>query len=287
MALVTLFLLRGLSLGFKPTWRLAGIGAMALGLFILVGPVFKEARAIWQVQQDAGVPPLTALMDGIGEGTARFLRGEAGFSEGATNVAERGNAGVFFLSVAERHVPPQHGRMTWASILWVVPSVFITKPAEQVEAMIQLLANMRIIDDANSIPLVFYVDFGALGMFIAGAYCALLLYCVARLFARAGQFGIFEVVALGVFFSLSFSIENELSGQFAELRNLALFAPVAFFTRFLASGAHKRNKRRMAWLRSPALFRPEPAPVAPAGFAGFRRELLKKDGAAARGPCGR
>ena len=135
MALVTLFLLRGLSLGFKPTWRLAGIGAMALGLFILVGPVFKEARAIWQVQQDAGVPPLTALMDGIGEGTARFLRGEAGFSEVATNVAERGNAGVFFLSVAERHVPPQHGRMTWASILWVVPSVFITKPAEQVEAM--------------------------------------------------------------------------------------------------------------------------------------------------------
>jgi hypothetical protein len=139
--------------------------------------------------------------------------------------------------------------------------VFVVKPALQVEAMIQLLASMRLIDDANSVPLVLYVDFGALGMFIAGAATALVLYLLAKLIGRGNQFGIFEVMALGTLLSLSFSIENEPSGFIVELRNLALFAPAAFLTRFLAPG---RKRRRSAPSRKPRPAARWARPVAPA-----------------------
>ncbi len=186
------------------------------------------------------------------------MRGESGFAVVADNVAQRGNAGVFFLTVAERHIPPQLGAMTWASFLWAVPSIFIVKPELQVEGMIQLLANMRLLDDADSMPLILYVDFGAIGLFVAGVYAAALLYGLAKLFRGGRQFGIFEIVALGTFFSLSFGIENELSGQFAELRNLALFAPVALLSRFLASGRRKKARPSA---------RPRPRYPPPAAFA--------------------
>jgi hypothetical protein len=260
MALVTFFLLRGLSLGFRPNWRLARIAGATLALFILVGPIFMEARAISETLQEAGVPPIAALAEGVSQAIDLFMRGESGFAAVADNVAERGNAGVFFLTVAERHIPPQLGAMTWASFLWAVPSIFIVKPELQVEGMIQLLANMRLLDDADSMPLILYADFGAFGLLVAGAYTAALLFGLAKLLCGGRQFGIFEIVALGTFFSLSFGIENELSGQFVVLRNLALFAPVALLSRFLASGPRKGRRR-------PAARPPQPRHLCPASLA--------------------
>jgi hypothetical protein len=238
MTLVTLLLLRTLSLGFRPNWRLAWIGGGALALFILVGPFFIEARQISLTLQATGTPPIAALLEGAGQALDNVTSGETNFGMVAANVAERGNAGVFLLTVASRNVEPQLGTMTWAAILWAVPSVFAAKPPLQVETMIQLVAGMLQLDDANSVPLTFYVDFGGFGMLLAGAYTALLLYGVAWLLRARRPFGIFEVVALGTFFSLSFGIENELVGHFTEIRNLALFAPFALLSRFL-SGARK------------------------------------------------
>jgi len=244
-ALIVLFALRRFSLGFKPNKRLAAIALAALALFILVGPIFVEARKITISLQRTGTPIAAALQEGVSGAVDSLATGDSDFGDVADNVAHRGNAGTFFLTVAERHVEPQLGAMTSASILWAIPSVFVVKPALQVEAMIQLLASMRFIDDANSVPLVLYVDFGALGMFIAGAATAFLLYLLAKLIGRGNQFGIFEVMALGTLLSLSFSIETELSGVFAEIRNVVLFAPVALLARFLAPALDQRAERRL------------------------------------------
>jgi hypothetical protein len=268
-ALIAFLVLRGLQLGFKPNMRLALVALGALALFVLVGPLFIEARAIWAFLTQTGTPPTEALFEAVGQATDRFLAGESGFGMVAANVAERGNAGVFFLTVAERGVEPQFGQLTWTSMLWAVPSVFAEKPPFQVEAMIQSLASMQFIDDANSVPLVFYADFGALGMLLAGIYQALLLYAIAWLISRGRQFGLFEAVALGVFFTLSFSIENEFSGHFAELRNLALFAPLALLSRiFSGRQAAQAHARTRDGTRAAGTHRPSPRvrlTVAPRG----------------------
>jgi hypothetical protein len=252
--LITLLVLRGLSIGFRPNLRLAWVGGAALGLFILVGPIFVEARGISLMLQDRGYPPIAALAEGVSQAVGGFMRGDTGFQRVATNVAERGNAGVFFLTVASREPELQIGRLTETSILWAIPSVFVEKPPVQAEAMIQLAANMRLLDDANSVPLLLYVDFGTLGMLFAGALTALLLYGIAMLISRGRPFGLFQVVLLGVFFTLSFSIETEFAGVFVELRNAALFAPLALaMTLFSATRRRTQPPPSLPHLRAAVL----------------------------------
>jgi hypothetical protein len=250
-ALVTFFVLRGLAFGFRPNFRLARIGGAALAIFILIGPIFIEARAVSLYLQARGTPPVAALAEGVSRAVGGLLRGDTGFQRVATNVAERGNAGVFFLAVASRAPEKQHGKLTAASILWAIPSVFVEKPPLQSEAMIQLVANMRVLDDANSVPLVLYVDFGPLGMLLAGAVTALLLYAIAKLLAHGRPFGIFHVALLGSFFALSFGIEKEFASVFVELRNAALFAPATLIAMLFST-----SRRGRAALRPPPSPRP-------------------------------
>ncbi len=253
MVLITCLVLHGLSLGFKPNLRLAAIAGAAMLFFILVGPIFVEARAIANSLQSTGTPIVAALTEGASRALDSFIGAETELGQVADNIAERGNAGTFFLTIVSRSVEPQLGSMTWASILWAIPSVFVVKPELQVETMIEVLAGMRLVDDANSIPATLYVDFGWLGVFLAGVIMALILYLLAKLLSRGNQFGILEVLALGTFFSLSFSIESELPGVLAVLRYLALVAPIALLGHFLTSGlrrykAQERSRHTWRWI---------------------------------------
>ncbi len=243
MTLVTLFVLREFSLGVRLSRRLVWIASGALAVFILVGPVFVQARGISHFLESRGYSPVAALLGGTYRAIDSLVTGETGFNEVATNIAERGSAGSFFLSVASRNVPLQLGELTRVSVLWAIPSIFADKPVLQAEGMIQRLAHMRVLDDANSIPLVLYVDFGGLGMLLAGAYTALLLYVLAKLLGRGGQFGIFQIAVLGTFFWVAFSIETELVGHFVSVRNLVLLAPLTFLPSLLASAARRGRLR--------------------------------------------
>jgi hypothetical protein len=254
MVLIACLVLRGLSLGFKPNLRLAAIAGAALLFFVLVGPIFVEARAIANSLQSTGTPIVAALTEGASRALDSFIGGETELGQVADNIAERGNAGTFFLTVVSRGVELQFGAMTRASILWAIPSVFVVKPELQVETMIEILAGMRLVDDANSVPTTLYVDFGWLGVFLAGVVMAFILYLLAKLLSRGNQFGILEVLALGTFFSLSFSIESELPNVLAALRYLALVAPLSLLAHFLTSGLltyQARRRGRYTWRSMP------------------------------------
>ena len=259
LALATLFVLRGLSVGFRFNWRFAWMAVGGIAVFIVVSPLFLEMREQVAVLQSRGVPAVQALRIGVVGAADAWWRGETGLSVVRENVERRGNAGLFLLSIAERDFPYQHGDLLKTQLQWAVPSVIAEKPDYPVEARIQLLAGMALVDDAASSATVFYADFGALGLFLAGLFEGALLYGVASLLATGRQYGFFRIGLLGLFFIGSLAVEAEMLRLFAELRNLVFFVLPAFLVAFLAPrgmAVGKRIERPLRTARPSAASRP-------------------------------
>lgn len=241
LSLAALAVLRSAAVGFKFNWRLPVIAAGLVAVFVLVGPIFLKARIYGQALQDRGVSATDALM----QATTRALDEVTSQGDGLTlvsdNVVDRGNAGTFFLTVASQLRAFQHGELTWVSFLWAVPSAFVEKPPLQAEAMIELAADLPLTDSANSTQLVFYADYGPLGMYLCAVYVALTLYLVAKLLGSGRQYGLFQLSLLGIFMVHSLTIEDELTHHFVDFRNLALIGLFVLLRGFVTSAGRGRG----------------------------------------------
>ncbi len=227
LSLVALLFLRSLSVKLVLNQRLIVIGIASAFAFLLIGPVFMEARIHAQNLQAGGLDPLAALSRGISDAYRAISTGEVSIFELlANNLGSRPNAGVFLLAVAEFHPALAGGRYTAASVQWAIPSIFGDKPVLPVEQLIQSGAGLPLFDDSISVPAVFIADFGYIGIFLAGLLSAVTLYLLAKGVGRSRNFGLVQASMLGVFFEFSTQIENDLTFQIVELRNLGLIALV-------------------------------------------------------------
>ncbi len=107
---------------------------------------------------------------------------------------------------------------------------------------------MALTDDASSAPLDFYADFGPLGIYLAALWTGLLLYGSAGLLGNGRQYGLFRIALLGLFFSLSLTLEDELTFQFVELRNVALIAMLGIVPAVLGTGRSRQGDADLARL---------------------------------------
>lgn len=166
---------------------------------------------------------MKATVGGIAQAMNEAGSSDSSFwSETQDNIALRGNAGTFFYSVVERLPVSMGGDAVRTSIAWGVPSFIMAKPELQSEEQIQVASGMDVFDDAVSVPLTFYADFGALGMVLAGVYMGIALYTLSLILAQPRQYTLFTVLALGAYFQLSFMIEGELYNHIALYRNLLI-----------------------------------------------------------------
>lgn len=224
LSVIALVVLAAGDFRFRLNARVIGFLGVASFLFLALSPIFLQFRTNLQtIQLTYGVSSVNAFpeavrttMASIGQGTTGILQ------DTSANVAERGNAGVFFFRVAQSIPHYQQGAMTATSIQWLIPSVFIQKPEAQTETLIQYASGLPLIDDANSIPTIFFADFGPFGVALAGFMTAMLLYAVARVLARPGPLGLLGVYLLGVLLARSFRIEGEFTEFLAFFRNVVL-----------------------------------------------------------------
>lgn len=235
LSVIALVVLGAGDFRFRLNARVIGLLGVASLLFLALSPIFLQFRMNLQtIQLTYGVSSINAFPEAVRTTMATIGQGTTGIlQDTSANVAERGNAGVFFFRVAKSIPNYQDGAMIATSIQWLIPSVFIQKPQALTETLIQYAAGLPLIDDANSIPTIFLADFGPLGVAIAGFITAMLLYGVARVLARPGRLGLLGVYLLGVLLARSFRIEGEFSEFLAFFRNLVLILLLDIGWRFV------------------------------------------------------
>jgi len=219
-----LLLTRSVNINFSR--RFVIVTAVAAFVFVMVGPVFLELRFQSQILRDSyGLSAIQSFTEALRITFANLLSGQSGFFDTVSkNVAERGSAGLFFLNVVDGLPQQQHGHVLMQSFEWILPSAIAAKPLYQAEQVIQLLIGVPLTDDANSLPTTLYADFGAPGVFLAGAFNALFLYSVIRFISRHSFNGLVPIYLLGVFFYISFRVEDEPVGYLQVMRDVAILA---------------------------------------------------------------
>jgi hypothetical protein len=219
------------------------VTAVAAFVFVMIGPVFLELRFQSQILRDSyGLSAIQSFTEALRITFANLLSGQSGFFDTVSkNVAERGSAGLFFLNVVDGMPQQQHGHVLMQSFEWILPSAIAAKPLYQAEQVIQLLIGVPLTDDANSLPSTLYADFGALGVLLAGAFNALFLYAVIRFISRHSFNGLVPIYLLGVFFYISFRVEDEPVGYLQVLRDVAILAVLSSPAALIRWSREKRN----------------------------------------------
>lgn len=235
LSVIALIVLTAGDFRFRLNARSIGFLGGASLLFVALSPIFLQFRTNLQtIQLTYGVSSINAFpeamrttMTSLGQGTTGILQ------DTSANVAERGNAGVFFFRVAQSIPNYQNGALFATSVQWLVPSTFIQKPEAQTETLIQHASGLPVIDDANSIPTIFLADFGPLGVLISGFMTAMLIYGVARVLARPGSLSLLGIYLLGVLLARSFRIEGEFTEFLVFFRNVVLVVFIDLVWRFV------------------------------------------------------
>jgi hypothetical protein len=244
VALLVFFLLRARHLNVKINFRNAALVVGGLFLFLTVTPFFLEARNnIQTLQGFYGENPASAFAEGVSMAASSYASGEMSVIDETTqNLAARGNSGIFFFTIASRLPQFQEGAMTLNSFRWAIPAIFSEKPDLPVEGELQVRSGLPESDDAVSVLIVLYADFGVFGLFAAAMITCLFLYGAVSYLARNPLDNVTSVYLLGMFFLIALRIESEPAQFLIALRDLTLVVAVVMlyrliFNRRLGQGA--------------------------------------------------